>query len=97
MAFALKDGSSELLHADWHDYRDGFFTFILPVGDFTGAEFTAPQLGVKVPIEAGQICAVQTRRVVHYSAPKLSGKRYVLTLFVDQFLLRHALADQDDL
>lgn len=85
---AIKEGSSEIFHLDWNDDKHGGITWIIPLDVWEGGEFCAPQLGYKVPISAGQVLAAQTRRVVHCGTPA-KGRRVVLTLFADAYLMKH--------
>jgi hypothetical protein len=65
-------------------------TWVVPLGDWTGGEFCAPQLGVKIPMRPGQILGVMTKLLAHCGAPVTGGRRVVLTLFTDHFLLNHS-------
>ncbi|KAF9017876.1 hypothetical protein BDZ89DRAFT_960702, partial [Hymenopellis radicata] len=87
-SIAMKEGSSEFIHLDFSD-RPDYFCWVLPVGDWTGGEFCAPQLGVKFPIRPGQAFAVRARYLAHCSAP-VHGRRVVFTCFVEGNLLTHA-------
>lgn len=82
---AIKEGVSEFLHVDWND-RVGGVTFVIPFGEWEGGYLCTPQLGVRVPIGAGQMVAALTRHLMHCSTPVTSGKRYVMTLFTDRGL-----------
>ena len=62
---------------------------MVPLGDWTGGEFCAPQLGVKVPVMPGQVLGVMTRVLAHCGAPVTNGQRAILTLFTDKFILKH--------
>ncbi|KAK7442562.1 hypothetical protein VKT23_016160 [Stygiomarasmius scandens] len=87
---AIKEGSSELWHVDWND-DPNTLTWVIPIGEgWEGAEFCVPQLGVKVPILPGQILGALTRRLVHCAAPSCGGRRLVLTLFCDRWIMKHS-------
>ncbi|KAK7464174.1 hypothetical protein VKT23_006340 [Stygiomarasmius scandens] len=87
---AIKEGSSELWHVDWND-DPNTLTWIIPVGQgWEGAEFCVPQLGVKVPILPGQVLGALTRCLVHCAAPSSGGRRLVLTLFCDHWIMKHS-------
>lgn len=85
---AAKEGSSEIFHLDFHDDPHSV-SWIIPLGDWTGGEFCLPQLGVKIPVLPGQALAVMTKILVHCSAPITNGRRLILTLFSDGYLLKH--------
>lgn len=85
---AVKEGSSELVHLDFNDHLDNI-AWIVPLGAWEGGEFCVPQLGIKVPIHAGQVIAAMTRNLAHCSPPK-EGLRVILTLFSDKFLLKNS-------
>lgn len=87
-AVAVKEGASEWLHLDYSDDLE-FFAWVVAVGDWTGGEFCAPQLGVKFPIRPGQVLAVRARYLAHCSSP-LVGRRVVFTCFAEATLLKRA-------
>ncbi|KAF9474886.1 hypothetical protein BDN70DRAFT_898616 [Pholiota conissans] len=89
---AVKEGSSEKVHIDFNDDINGI-TWVVPLGDWEGGEFCAPQLGYKIPIIPGQILGVMTKLLAHCGAPVTNGRRIVLTLFSDRFLLGHSDKD----
>ena len=86
---AAKEGSSEIIHLDFNDDPNGV-SWVVPLGDWEGGEFCLPQLGIKIPIQSGQILGAMTRILAHCSAPVTKGFRIVLTLFADKNLLKHA-------
>ena len=86
---AVKEGSSELIHLDFNDDKEGI-SWIVPLGDWEGGEFCVPQLNLKIPIQSGQILGAMTRTLTHCSAP-VKGRRVILTLFADKTLLKHSL------
>lgn len=88
-AVAVKEAGSGVVHIDWNDKRC-IYAFVFAVGDWTGGEFCAPQLGIKIPIRPGQVLAVLARVVAHFSAPVSSGRRIVFTCFTDSLLFDHA-------
>ncbi len=85
---AVKEGSSERVHIDFNDCRR-CITWVVPLGDWEGGEFCAPQFGLKIPIRAGQVLGVMTGILAHCSAPVTNGRRVILTLFSDKFLMEH--------
>ena len=87
---AVKEGSSENIHIDFNDFRHSV-TWVVPLGDWTGGEFCAPQLGEKIPICPGQVFGGLTGILAHCSAPVKQGRRIILTLFSDKFLMSHGL------
>ncbi|KAK7019451.1 hypothetical protein VNI00_018061 [Paramarasmius palmivorus] len=86
---AVKEGGSETLHVDFNDHRDSL-TFMLSIGEYEGAEFCVPQLGVKVPYGPTDILWCRTRELAHCTAP-FTGKRLNFTIFCDDYLMRHGL------
>jgi len=86
---AIKEGSSEILHLDFNDDKNGI-SWIIPIGDWEGGEFCVPQLNIKIPIRSGQVLGVMTRMLAHCSAPVTNGRRIILTLFADKNLLAHS-------
>lgn len=86
---AVKEGSSEIYHVDWHDWKWGY-AYVIVFGDFEGGEFCAPQLGIKVPIRPGQIFCVMARVLAHCTAPVTGGRRLVITCFSDHNIIAHS-------
>ncbi|KAK7443178.1 hypothetical protein VKT23_015776 [Stygiomarasmius scandens] len=86
---AVKEGSSEIFHVDWND-DPNTLTWIVPLGDgWEGGEFCVPQLNTKVPVKQGQLIGALTRRLIHCGTPT-QGRRLVLTLFCDRYLMGHS-------
>lgn len=85
---AVKEGSSEIVHIDWSDDVNTI-TWVWAVGDWTGAAFRAPQLGIEIDIRPGQLFGVMARTVAHLAAPQISGRRVVFTCFTDSLILNH--------
>ena len=85
---AVKEGSREVAHVDCSDGRKTI-TWVFPVGDWEGGEFVAPQIGVRVPIFAGQLFGVMAGTVAHFTTPITSGRRVVFTCFTHQNLCIH--------
>jgi len=85
---AIKEGGSERVHIDWSDGRKTM-TWVFAMGDWEGAEFVAPQIGVRVPLVAGHLFGVMSRTIAHFTTPIRSGRRVVFTCFTDQLLLAH--------
>jgi hypothetical protein len=86
---AVKEGTSERIHIDFNDDPNNV-SWVVPLGEWEGGEFCAPQLDQKVPISPGQAFAAMTRILAHSSAPIKNGRRLVLTLFTDKYLLQHS-------
>jgi hypothetical protein len=84
---AVKEGCSEIIHADWNDNPDSL-SWIVPIGNWEGGEWCSPQLGLKFPVQAGQVLAATTHRLVHCSAPITHGQRLIFTLFTDKYLMK---------
>ena len=85
---AIKEGSSEIVHIDWSDDPNSI-TWVWAVGDWVGAEFRAPQLGIEIDILPGKLFGVMARTIAHLAAPKISGRRLVFTCFTDAQVLNH--------
>jgi len=85
---AIKEGASEIIHIDVNDDKMSL-TCVIPIGDWAGGEFCAPQLGIKIPVRPGQMFAVMTGVVAHCSAPVAHGRRPICTCFSDKFIMSH--------
>lgn len=84
---AVKEGSSEVVHIDFNDDCKNV-AFVVPFGDFTGADLCIPQLNTRVPILPGQMAAFNAKLLAHCSSPILGGRRIILTLFTDYITLK---------
>jgi hypothetical protein len=88
-AIAVKEGVSEMIHVDFNDGKKTI-TWVWPVGDWDeGADFVAPQLGVRVPVRAGQMIGIMAGTMAHFITPIKSGRRVIFTCFTDQLLWAH--------
>lgn len=92
----IKCSGEGSLHLDWNDALH-WFTFIIPLGNFTGANLQLPQLGLSIPVLPRQAIAFQGRLLAHCHSPILDGVRAVLVIFAHQRVLdyhvgRHAYA-----
>jgi hypothetical protein len=81
---ALSKGHSDCIHLDNTDHRKSY-TFIMPLGDFTGGDTVLPTLGLLIPVQTGQLLAITASFLPHYIS-KVSGTRYVATFFADLFI-----------
>jgi hypothetical protein len=81
----VKEGSSEIPHVDFNDDGNSL-TWAVPIGEFAGGDFCAPQLDSRIPVLSGQGLACTTRRILHYTTP-VHGSRLVLILFCDKTLM----------
>ncbi|KAF6742388.1 hypothetical protein DFP72DRAFT_1106136 [Ephemerocybe angulata] len=91
-AFAVKEGSSEKLHLDFHDTRN-FLTFMVPFaleGSYSGGYFFSPNLGAPIPVRPGDIMGAMTNLLGHCGTRATGGRRLVVTCFLDKFLMLHA-------
>lgn len=86
---AIKEGSSERLHIDFNDHPLSL-TWMVPLGDWTGGDFLAPQTGEVIPVRSGQVLGAMTRTLVHCGTPITRGRRLVLTCFTDHTLICHS-------
>lgn len=85
----MKEGSSESLHLDFNDHPHSL-AWLIPLGEWEGGDFLAPQLGEVIPVGPGQALGAMTRRLVHCRTPITGGRRLVLTCFTDHTLIRHS-------
>lgn len=85
---AVKEGVSEKIHIDFNDGKNTI-TWIWAVGDWEGAEFVAPQVGIQVPVRPGQVFGMMARVLAHFTTPKKSGRRVIFTCFTEQLLWSH--------
>lgn len=83
---AARIGSSSRPHIDFNDFKYSM-TWILAFGAYGGAEFVCPQLGLSVPLAAGQPLGCMTRLLAHYGTEVTYGERLVLTMFTDHFIV----------
>jgi hypothetical protein len=88
-AVAVKEEGSGLVHIDWHD-NHAIWAFVFAVGDWEGGEFCTPELGIKIPIQSGQVFAILAQVVAHFSSPVTKGHRIVFTYFTDRLTVLHA-------
>ncbi|KAF8220630.1 hypothetical protein L208DRAFT_1332732 [Tricholoma matsutake] len=72
-AIAVKEGTSEKIHIDWNDGKNTI-TWLGAVGDWEGAEFAMPQLGIIVPFRPGQVLGVMASVIAHFTTPQTSGR-----------------------
>lgn len=84
---AVKEGSSERVHIDFNDDVKNV-AFVVPFGDFMGADLCLPQLNTRIPISPGQAIAFDAKLLAHCSSPITSGRRIILTLFTDYITLK---------
>ena len=84
---AVKEGSSEIVHIDFNDDCKNV-AFVVPFGDFKGADLCVPQLNTRVPVSPGQVVAFNSKLLAHCSSPILEGRRIILTLFTDYVVLK---------
>ncbi|KAH8804138.1 hypothetical protein DL96DRAFT_1632242 [Flagelloscypha sp. PMI_526] len=88
---AIKDGGSEFPHLDFGD-DPHHFSYVAALGENrTGGEWCAPQFGMKIPLERGQILAAKTAVIAHCTA-SFTGPRTAITMFTCKQLLK--LADE---
>lgn len=85
---AVKSGSSERIHVDCNDQKLTW-TWIIVVGDWEGGEFCIPQLSVKIPLHSGQVFAVMSGLLAHFSAPVSSGTHIIMTCFSERNIVTH--------
>jgi hypothetical protein len=86
---AIKEGVSEKIHIDFNDGKKTI-TWITAIGDWEeGAEFVAPQLGVRVPLRPGQVIGLMAGVIAHFTTPIKSGRRVIFTCFTEELLWLH--------
>ena len=81
---AVTNGVSNVLHAD---KNDGGLTWVIPIGDWEGADLCIPQAGVRVAIRPGDAVAFQANSIAHFNSQVKWGKRLALTCFTDRNML----------
>lgn len=72
------EGSSDRIHIDANDYG---VTWVLPLGNWTGATFVFPQLKSEQEVHPGQLLGFSVNLLAHYCMPITSGRRIVVTMF----------------
>ncbi|KAG1720981.1 uncharacterized protein EDB91DRAFT_1256737 [Suillus paluster] len=89
--FAIKEGTSEVIHLDWNDDLDTI-TWLIALGEWEGGEITLVYKGVerRIPLHAGSVFGFMARTWPHCTTPVTSGRRIILTCFSDSNLLRRA-------
>ena len=85
---AIRDGSSDVPHIDLGDGRKAM-TVLIALGNFTGGHLKFPQLGIEIPIQAGDIVIFRASCLVHY-VEDAKGKRYALTGIIGKNLFTWA-------
>jgi hypothetical protein len=81
-AWTVRKGSSDVPHRDSMDDPKGY-AFLLPFGDFTGANIALPTLKMEIPLKKGQMLALNAHILPHF-ATAVKGQRYMLTCFMDK-------------
>lgn len=76
---ALNRNCTSLPHKDLNDLSQGF-CFLLCWGDFTGAEMTFRELGLKIPFKRGQILIFRSSLLTHWNQIA-HGIRHSMVLF----------------
>ena len=84
LSLAVKDGSSEGVHADVSDYLAAY-AWIVPLGRFKGANLKVGQLDQVIGLEPGDALALAARLLAHASTPLL-GHCVVFTCFLENTL-----------
>ncbi|KZP21010.1 hypothetical protein FIBSPDRAFT_685977, partial [Athelia psychrophila] len=75
---AVKNGSSEIIHVDRND-KKMLWMWIIAVSDWEGGEFRIPKVGVKIPLQTGQVLAVMSGVLAHFSALVTWGRHIIMT------------------
>ncbi|KAF8667673.1 hypothetical protein AX14_006321 [Amanita brunnescens Koide BX004] len=83
---AVKEGSSEHVHIDRNDQG---ITWVLPIGEWEGGNMVFPQLGLEVPLRAGELLGFKASLLAHCTTPVIKGQRVVITMFT----CRHIFSD----
>lgn len=91
----FKSSGEGSIHIDWNDALP-WYTFLIPLGDFEGADLQLPQLGLRIPVIPRQALAFQGRLLAHCHSPILSGVRKVIVIFTHQTLLDWHVRRYDD-
>jgi hypothetical protein len=77
----VKKGSSSKIHMDFTDDPHHPSWTIPLTWIYVGGKFHTPQLGMKIPIGAGQLIAALTRIMPYAGTAIKSGERLTVTLF----------------
>ena len=75
---AMVEGCSERVHVDANDQG---ITWVLPLGNWEGANFMIPQLDLEILVKSGQLLGFSANLLAHYCTPITSGHRVVITMF----------------
>jgi hypothetical protein len=87
---AVTNGISNVLHRDG---EDGGLTWVIPLGDWEGADLCFPQEGRKVEVRPGDAIAFQANFLAHFSSKMKWGDRVALTCFTDRNMLLPAILE----
>jgi hypothetical protein len=78
---AVKIGSSSKTHLDFTDDPNQPSWTVPLTRNYVGGKFLCPQIGMQIPILAGQAIAALTRIIPHAGTAVESGERLTVTLF----------------
>lgn len=92
--FAMRYGGSEVSHLDLGDAMD-LYALVVVLGDFEAGDFLLPHLRLRIPLPRRSVLLVSARKLVHHTAD-WTGKRFVITGFVDYNTALHAGIKEDE-
>jgi hypothetical protein len=81
---AVTNGVSNVLH---RDPGDGGLTWVIPIGDWDGADLCIPQAGIRVAMRPGDAVAFQANFLAHFSSEINWGNRLALICFTCRNIL----------
>jgi hypothetical protein len=81
---AVTNGVSNILHAD---KNNGGLTWVIPLGDWEGADLCILQEGVQVAIKPGDAVVFQANFIAHFNSQVEWGNRLALKCFTDRNML----------
>lgn len=82
---AVTNGVGDIAHTD---RNDAGVTWLLPLGEFEGADTCFTQLTTRIPLKEGDALAFQANFLAHKASPLLRGDRLALTCFTDKNIMR---------
>ena len=82
---AVMNGIGDIAHMD---RNNAGVTWLLPLGEFEGADTCFTQFGIGIPLKEGDALAFQANFLAHKASPLLRGDRLALTCFTDKNIMR---------
>jgi hypothetical protein len=82
---AVTNGVGDIAHMDRNDTG---VTWLLPLGEFEGADTCFTQFSIWIPLKEGDALAFQVNFLAHQASPLLRGDCLALTCFTDKNIMR---------